>query len=135
VRDMARAIEWAIIRDSAKTGQYLAVNVGANNWNYQVKDLAEAVARLVPGTKVNINTSAPADKRSYRVDFSLFERMAPRHQPQITLEQAIEDLRLGMGRMGFADANFRSSQFMRLKVLEKHFEDGRLDHNLHWINI
>ncbi len=133
VRDMARAIEWALTRDPAAAGQYVAVNVGANRWNYQVKDLAEAVARAVPGTKVSINTSAPPDKRSYRVDFSLYERIAPDHQPEVSLEQAIDGLKQGMERMGFHDANFRSSQFMRLKVLEKHMADGRLNADLSWI--
>jgi nucleoside-diphosphate-sugar epimerase len=135
VRDMARAIEWALVRDPADAGQYVAVNVGANRWNYQVKDLAEAVARAVPGTKVSINTSAPPDKRSYRVDFSLYERIAPDHQPQVSLDQAIEGLKQGMERMGFHDANFRSSQFMRLKVLEKHMADGRLSADLRWTSI
>lgn len=132
VRDMARAIEWALTRDPSEAGKYVAVNVGANRWNYQVKDLAEAVAKAVPGTQVSINTSAPPDKRSYRVDFSLYERIAPNHQPQISLEQAIQGLKQGMERMGFQDPNFRSSQFMRLKVLERHMEDGRLNSDLHW---
>lgn len=132
VRDMARAIEWALTRDPAEAGSYVAVNVGANRWNYQVRDLAEAVARAVSGTKVSINTAAPPDKRSYRVDFSLYERIAPNHQPLVSLEQAIAGLKEGMERMGFHDANFRSSQFMRLKVLEKHLTDGRLSDDLHW---
>ncbi|WP_430227303.1 NAD-dependent epimerase/dehydratase family protein [Paraburkholderia tropica] len=133
VRDMARAIEWALTRDSADAGNYVAVNVGANRWNYQVRDLAEAVAKAVPGTQVSINTSAPPDKRSYRVDFSLYEQIAPDHQPQVSLEQAIQGLKQGMERMGFRDPNFRGSQFMRLKVLERHMEDGRLNSDLHWV--
>ena len=132
VRDMARAIEWALTRNRDEAGRYVAVNVGSNRWNYQVRDLAEAVARAVPGTKVSINTAAPPDKRSYRVDFSLYERIAPDHQPQVSLEQAIEALKDGMQRMGFHDANFRSSQFMRLKVLEKHMAEGRLSPDLRW---
>lgn len=132
VRDMARAIEWALVRDPAEAGRYVAVNVGANRWNYQVKELAEAVAAAVPGTQVSINTSAPPDKRSYRVDFSLFEKIAPKHTPQVNLAEAIEGLKQGMIRMGFHDANFRSSQFMRLKVLEKHMADSRLGDDLRW---
>ncbi len=132
VRDMARAIEWALVRESADIGKYIAVNVGANQWNYQVKDLADAVARAVPGTKVRINTAAPPDKRSYRVDFSLYERIAPRHQPRVSLDEAIEGLKQGMERMNFHDANFRSSQYMRLKVLERHMADERLGSDLRW---
>jgi nucleoside-diphosphate-sugar epimerase len=42
---MARAIDWAIDRDREQGGDFLAVNVGSNVWNYQVKELADAVAR------------------------------------------------------------------------------------------
>lgn len=133
VRDMARAIEWALIRDPVQAGSpFLAVNIGSAEWNYQVKDLAEAVAAAVEGTRVSINTSAPPDKRSYRVDFSLFKQLAPNHQPQISLAQAIDGLKTGLSGMNFSDANFRSSQFMRLKVLERHMAEGRLGEDLYW---
>src|SRR5947209_6813598 len=65
VRDMARAVLWAVARDPDRGGKFLAVNAGRDEGNYQVRELAEAVARQVPGTKVSINTSAPPDKRSY----------------------------------------------------------------------
>jgi nucleoside-diphosphate-sugar epimerase len=133
VKDMARAIEWALERDPATTqGDYLAVNVGSDRWNYQVKDLAEAVAQAVPGTKVSINLAAPPDKRSYRVDFSLYRSLAPNHQPQVDLSQAIGELKDGLAGMNFEDKNFRSSQFMRLKVLERHIAEGRLGDDLRW---
>lgn len=133
VKDMARAIEWAMLRDPAATGgSFLAVNIGSDKWNYQVKDLAAAVAKAIPGTKVSINTSAPPDKRSYRVDFSLFRRLAPQHQPQVSLEQAIGELKVGLSGMRFNDRDFRSSQFMRLKVLERHISEGRLGDDLRW---
>lgn len=133
VKDMSRAIEWALTRDPAEAGAYVAVNVGTAQWNYQVRDLAEAVAAAVPGTSVSINTNAPPDKRSYKVDFSKYAAIAPKHQPQVTLEQAIGELKSGMEQMNFADANFRSSQFMRLKVLEAHMEAGRLGDSLRWL--
>lgn len=132
VKDMARSMEWALTRDPAEGGDYLAINVGSQEWNYQVRELAEAVARAVPGTTVSINTDAPPDKRSYRVDFSLYESLAPQHQPQITLDQSIAEIKAGLETMHFSDANFRASQFMRLKVLEKHIEEKRLNDALRW---
>jgi nucleoside-diphosphate-sugar epimerase len=133
VKDMARAIEWALVRDTKTTnGTFLAVNVGADEWNYQVKDLADAVAKEMPGTNVSINTSAPPDKRSYRVDFALYRKLAPKHQPQVTLQQAIRELKEGLSEMNFDDKNFRASQFMRLKVLERHMAEGRLREDLRW---
>jgi nucleoside-diphosphate-sugar epimerase len=132
VKDMARAFDWAISRDKAH-GDFLAVNVGSNTWNYQVKELAEAVAKIVPGVSISINKNAPPDNRSYRVDFALYERLAPEHQPQVDLLSAIAELKEGLEGMGFSDPNFRSSKYMRLEVLKRLREKGILDANLQWI--
>jgi nucleoside-diphosphate-sugar epimerase len=132
VEDMARAIFWAIGRDRENGGKFLAVNAGSDDSNYQVRQLAGAVARQVPGTKVSINTDAPPDKRSYKVDFSLFRSLAPAHVPRISLDQSITRLREGLTRMGFADKDFRNSPYMRLKTLERHMAAGRLGADLRW---
>lgn len=134
VTDMARAIEWAIKRETDNGGQLLAVNVGADEWNYQVKDLAHAVAAAFPGTKVRINSAAPPDNRSYKVDFALFRRIAPDHQPKMTLARSIERLKSGLEGMRFADADFRQSSHIRLQMLEQHISDGVLMPTLRWRN-
>ena len=130
VEDMARAVEWAIAGAEEMPSRFFAVNVGSEAWNYRVKELADAVARVVPGTAVSINSAAAADRRSYRVDFSLFKSLASEHQPQVTLERSIEGLRDGLAAIGFCDRNFRDSQFIRLKVLERHLQARRLSESL-----
>jgi nucleoside-diphosphate-sugar epimerase len=134
VRDMARAIEWATQRSADKGGTFLAVNVGAQEWNYQVRDLAQAVAEAVPSTRVSIDTSAPPDGRSYKVDFELFRQLAPAHQPRERLDTTIAALCNGLRDVGFADRNFRDSQLIRLKVLERHMAQARLSDGLRWRN-
>jgi nucleoside-diphosphate-sugar epimerase len=131
VKDMSRAFEWAIRRD-ATHGDFLAVNVGSNAWNYQVRDLASAVAKIVPGVSISVNKNAPPDNRSYRVNFELYERLAPEHQPKVDLLTAIAELREGLEVMDFKDPNFRSSKFMRLEVLKRLRARGMLDGNLEW---
>jgi nucleoside-diphosphate-sugar epimerase len=132
VEDMARAINWAICREASSGGQFLAVNAGRDECNYQVKQLAETVASHVPGTKVSINTSAPPDKRSYKVDFTLFKSLAPEAIPQVGLDESIKRLLAGFKRMQFNNPNFRESPYMRLNTLRRHLSDGRLDKNLKW---
>lgn len=132
VLDMARAIEWALERTRQDGGEFLAINVGSDAWNYQVRDLAEAVSRLVPGVQVETNPNAQPDKRSYRVSFEKFRRLAKNHQPQVDLRTAIEDITQGLQRMNFQDSNFRQSHFIRLNVLKQLKQDGHLTEDLSW---
>lgn len=135
VEDMARAIAWAISRDKDSGGQFLSVNAGSNNSNYQVSDLANAVASMVPNTKISINKDAPPDKRSYAVDFSLYASLAPAFQPVISLEESIRRIRDGLYKMNFVDKEFRQSSFMRLITLQKHIKERRLGKDLRWNTI
>jgi nucleoside-diphosphate-sugar epimerase len=132
VADMARAIEWAVTRDADAGGPFLVMNTGSDPWNFRVRELAEAVAAVVPGTDVSINSQAPPDRRSYRVNFSLFSTLAPGHQPQATLTGTIEGLRDGLQAMGFADSDFRNSQWIRLRVLADLEKRGLLSPALTW---
>jgi nucleoside-diphosphate-sugar epimerase len=132
VSDMARAIEWAIARTSEAGGPRLVVNAGADGWNFQIKELAEAVAAEFPGTAVSIARDAQPDKRSYRVDFSLFRRLAPDHQPAMTLAQSIRRMKQGLANMSFSDPEFRGSSLIRLHMLEEHIRTQRLSPDLRW---
>lgn len=129
---MARAIDWAVDRSANVGGRYLTVNVGSDDRNYQVRQIAEAVAEALPGTEISINTESPVDSRSYQVNFGLYKSLAPAHQPQVTLRDSIGDLRNGLTRMMFKEQDFRNSSLIRLKVLEKHMAAGRLNSALVW---
>ena len=133
VKDMARAIEWAIGRSEANGGPFLAINVGRNDWNYQVKDLARAVANALPGVEVSTNPDAQPDKRSYQVSFGLFEQLAPDHQPMRDLASTIRELTEGLEALRFADADFHNSELIRLVVLDRLCARGLLDDRLKWI--
>jgi nucleoside-diphosphate-sugar epimerase len=131
VRDMARAIDWAIARDRSD-GDFVVTNVGADDWNHQVRDLATAVAKVVPGADIWINPDAVPDRRSYRVSFERFRRLAPAHQPAYDLVSTVTELADGLQRVGFADAGFRSSTLIRLNVLAALRAGGLLDDELCW---
>jgi nucleoside-diphosphate-sugar epimerase len=133
VEDMSRAISWGIARKAENGGAFLAVNAGSTESNYQMKDLAEAVAKLIPGTSISINKDALPDRRSYSVDFSLYRELAKNHQPKVTLNQSIERLRDGLLAMNFAVKDFRQSSFMRLNSLRLHLDSRRLEEDLRWL--
>ena len=49
---------------------YRAINVGGNNENYQVRDVADQVQRLAPQAKIAYTGEVGADPRNYRVKTS-----------------------------------------------------------------
>ena len=133
VKDMARAIDWASGRISGNGGNYLIVNTGSNEWNYQIKELAMAVQNQFKSIDVSINEDAEPDKRSYKVNFSTFKNMSGDYYPKISIEQTVEDLFEGLQKLAFDDIDFRTSNLIRLFVLKNHIKNGRLNNNLNWI--
>jgi nucleoside-diphosphate-sugar epimerase len=132
VKDMARAIDWAVQRDHRDGGTCLTVNVGSETWNYQVKDLAAAVSKLVPNVEVSINKDAQPDKRSYRVNFEKFTKLGQGFLPTVDLQNAVVDLRDGLMAMKFQDLDYRIGEFMRLVTLKRLREKGQLTDSLQW---
>ena len=132
IQDMSRAMLWAIVREQTAGGTFLALNVGRTEWNYQIRDLAAAVAAEMPGVEVDINQNAAPDRRSYQVDFSLYRELAPDHQPRVDLRQSIRELRDALEGMGFNNHDFRNSDYMRLKVLNGLREQQLLDEDMRW---
>jgi hypothetical protein len=81
---------------------------------------------------VSIREDAAPDARSYRVGFGRFRELAPEHQPRVSLTEAIEDLSVGLKRMGFNDPDFRNSSLMRLRVLDDLRRAGLVNESLEW---
>lgn len=131
VRDMARAMYWASTRPTRGTDEaFVVVNVGRDDWNFQVKDLAHAVQKVLPAIEVRINPDAAPDKRSYRVDFARFRELAPQHQPREDLDQAIAALVDRLRAHRFHDTTFRNSHLIRLQVLAGLRDRGVLSDSL-----
>jgi nucleoside-diphosphate-sugar epimerase len=132
VKDMARAIEWASIRLNENGGSFLVVNAGSNDWNYQIKELANKVKEIIGNVEISINPNAVSDTRSYKVDFSLFNELAANYTPKISLDDAVNDLLSGLKAMKFRDVEFRDSHLIRLKTLTNLIDLKILNANLKW---
>ena len=109
---------------------FLIVNTGSNEWNYQVKELAYAIQEIIPSVKVSINKDAQPDKRSYKVSFDKFKSLAPDNQPQYNLKMTISDLVNGLKDLDFNDKNFRQSRLIRLFVVNEFLEKKMVDNSL-----
>ncbi len=135
VLDMARAFDWAINRNIKDSGNYLIVNIGQNRNNVQIKDLAYMVKDHFADTKVEINSNAEPDKRSYKVDFSLFNSLAPeKYLPQESISSTIQRIKKSLEEMNFSDLKFRESELMRLVKIKNLRNENKLNEKLEWIN-
>ena len=86
----------------------------------------------MPGVEVSVREDAAPDARSYKVGFGRFRELAPEHQPQVGLAEAIEDLSAGLERMGFADPGLPQLRLVRLRVLDDLRERGLVNGALEW---
>jgi len=119
VSDMARAIQWGLQREG---DNFLTINAGSSEWNFQVLALAENVQSFFPDALISINENAPEDNRSYRVDFSLFEKLAFNYRVNISIKDSIMNLVDGI--KSIQSKNLDKSSFIRLSVLKKYLENN-----------
>ena len=131
VNDMACSIEWAMNRKI--NPQFLSINVGSNEWNYKIIDLAMAVKKLIPKANIHVNENAAPDKRSYQVDFSEYEKLAPLHQPKYNLEKTVDEIIVGLENIIFSNKNYRTSSYwIRLKTVNQLIQRGFINNQLYW---
>ena len=69
-----------------------AVNIGANDQNYQVKEIANAVLKLVPSATIAYTGEVGKDPRNYRVNFNKFKSMFPQFKFQYNLNSGLNEL-------------------------------------------
>lgn len=130
-RDMAKAIEWAIMRED-NAPPFLAINVGSEIANFKVIEIAESVKKLIQDVEININANAQPDKRSYKVDFNLYKALAPQHQPKFTIEETTIDLIKQIKEVNFDLSMHRESSLIRLMMLKNHRKNDRINRSLFW---
>lgn len=129
VRDMARAMVWALQREGEN---FLALNVGKDENTWQIGALAKEVAAVLGNVEVSINKDAPPDRRSYKVNFSKFHHLAPDHTPREDFTNAIKELEAALRKIDFGGNSFRQSNFIRLFRLRSLQAANQLDHELRW---
>jgi nucleoside-diphosphate-sugar epimerase len=107
-----------------------AFNVGRTKENFQIRDVANLVAEIVPNSKVSFAAGASPDLRNYRVDFRRIETQLPGFTPQWTLRQGIEELLAAYRKAGLTKEQFLGPKYYRLKIVKGLQERGMIDGEL-----
>ena len=106
-------------------------NVGSNDQNYQVRDIAEQVAAAFPGCVTEFGPPGP-DNRSYRVNFDKIRNRLPGFEARWNARRGAEELRALFERIDFEREAFEFRAFTRLKQLKYLQRTHQIDDDLFW---
>jgi nucleoside-diphosphate-sugar epimerase len=105
-------------------------NVGRQEDNVQVRDIAELVREAIPGSQVSLAADAGPDLRNYRVDFSKLTGTFPDLKLRGTVGDGIDELAAAYREHGLTHHDFTSSRFVRLRRIRELLGDGLVDEML-----
>ena len=131
VEDICRAY-MAILEAPIEKIHNQAFNVGINDENYQVKDIAKQVAKIVPNCHVEILNKTGSDERTYRVEFSKIRETLPQFKPVWNLKKGIEELYQTYKCFGLTQKDFQSPKYVRVRWIKYLIESRKLNHHLRW---
>lgn len=124
-RDIARAF-CALSEAPLETVRGLAVNVGGNDDNYRIREVAEIVHENVGGSEITIADKAVPDMRNYRVNFDLLGEKLPEFKLEWSVRTAVPVMyQEYLERDGFA-GEFDGGRYTRLVTLQGKMAEGGL---------
>ena len=107
-----------------------AFNVGRNEDNYRVRELADIVKETVPGTEIEYASDAGPDKRCYRVDCSKIRRVLPAFEPVWDARKGARELYETYKRIGLTVEEFEGIRYKRIAHIRALLAEGALDETL-----
>jgi nucleoside-diphosphate-sugar epimerase len=130
VRDLAK-VACRMVEAPATLVSGRAFNIGSDEQNYVVRDLAEILAD-VTGCEVELAGDASPDPRSYRVDFSALARAFPDLALDWNARRGAEELSAAYRDVGLTAEAFEGRAYVRLRQLRHLLDEHALDTDLRW---
>jgi nucleoside-diphosphate-sugar epimerase len=109
-----------------------AFNIGRDEENYQIRDVAKIVEQSVPGSTISLAANAGPDLRSYRVSFGRVAEALPDFRPQWTVARGAAEMLDAFRRHGVSFEDFMSSRFHRIRRIKELQDEERIDSSLRW---
>ena len=109
-----------------------ALNVGRNDQNYRIREIAEIVKETVPGCEVAFADGAGPDKRNYRADFSKISRVLPGFRPEWDARKGARQLYDAYKRIGLEQRDFEGPRYRRIDQIRDLMAAGDLAADLRW---
>ena len=106
-------------------------NVGATDNNYQVKEIAEAVAAAFPGCELSFGDQG-SDNRSYRVSFEKIATQLPGFSCSWDASRGARQMHDVFEQIQMSSRLFEAPPFTRLKMLEHLIATEQIDDGFYW---
>ncbi|HVX37271.1 MAG TPA: NAD(P)-dependent oxidoreductase [Hyphomicrobium sp.] len=129
IEDISRAFIAAIEAPKDKIFKE-SFNVGQTTENYRISEIANIVAEVVPGCKVEYAPDAGPDKRCYRVDFAKITRVLPGFKPKWTARAGAEQVYKAFKASDLTLQDFEGPRYQRIAHIKKLLAEGIIDSNL-----
>ena len=130
VADICDAIRAAVTAPRESVHNQI-FNVGRNDANHRVREIAEIVAAEFPGCQLSVGSS-DGDSRSYRVSFDKVTESLPGFVATRDAALGARQLHAIFERIGMDEERFQWRGFTRLKALNHLFDTGQVDEELFW---
>ncbi len=131
IEDISRAFI-AVLHAPREMVHNQAFNVGRNEDNYRIRELAEIVEETVPGCRIVYAKDGLPDKRCYRVDCSKIAQTLPEFKPQWNARRGAEELYTAYQKVGLTLEDFEGARYKRITQIKQLLSTDRLDETLRW---
>jgi nucleoside-diphosphate-sugar epimerase len=131
IRDIIAAVV-AVLDAPREIVHNQTFNVGRNDENFRIRELADIVAEVVPGCRVEYAPGGGPDLRCYRVNFDKINRVLPSFRPQWAARKGAQELYDAYRAVGLTAAVMEQGRYVRINEIRRLQQAGRLDTELHW---
>jgi nucleoside-diphosphate-sugar epimerase len=133
IEDISRAF-LAVLTVPRERVHAQAFNIGRNDQNYRIRDIAQIVKETVPGCEIAFADDAGPDKRNYRADFSKVARLLPEFQPQWDARKGARQLHDAYQAIGLVLSDFEGPRYRRIDQIKQLIAAGELGSDLRWVS-
>jgi nucleoside-diphosphate-sugar epimerase len=131
IEDITQAVVCALKADR-EVIHNLSVNVGSNEENHQMRDLAQFVKEVVPNCEIEIADGAGPDERCYRASFDKIHRVFPEFQTKWTAKMGVEQCYQSYVKHGLNREEYEGVKYKRIAHIMNLIEEGKLGTDLRW---
>ncbi len=131
VMDVSKAVVMTLKSPVEKISNQL-FNIGSDDNNYQIRNVAEIIASVFPGCTTEFGDSS-GDKRNYRVGFKKITEVLPGFTCDWNVKKGAEELKEIFDSIQMTEEIYKSRLYTRLKQIEYLKENKIVDEHLYWL--